>query len=173
MEHAGLKVLIPLVAIAMVFLVARFRGLSLHEDLGLRGSSLTATFFWVGLAAVWMLASNALVNWRGPWDFTPWRETPMLANTLRVLAVGILGPIAEELIFRGLLYGRLAGTRLGAVGSIVVLALAWALIHTSYSATVIAVIFVEGLLLGAARWRTGSVLAPILMHIVWNFYAVW
>jgi len=46
-------------------------------------------------------------------------------------------------------------------------------IHTSYSAGVIAVIFVEGLLLGAAHWRTGSVLAPILMHIVWNLYAVW
>jgi len=37
---------------------------------------------------------------------------------------------------------------------------------------VIAAIFVEGLLGGAARWRTGRVLAPIL-HIVWNLYAVW
>ena len=90
-----------------------------------------------------------------------------------MLGVGILGPIAEELIFRGLLYGRLVGTRLGAVGSIVILALGWALIHTSYSGVVIAVIFVEGLLLGAARWRTGSVLAPVLMHILWNLYAVW
>jgi membrane protease YdiL (CAAX protease family) len=55
----------------------------------------------------------------------------------------------------------------------VILALGWALIHTSYSATVIAVIFFEGLLLGMARWRKGSVLAPALMHILWNLYAVW
>ncbi len=120
-----------------------------------------------------MLLSNALWHWRGPWDFGPWRQAPLLASILRVLAVGILGPMAEELIFRGLLYGRLAKTRVGPVGTIVILALFWAVIHVSYDATVITVIFIDGLLLGAARWRTGSLLPPVLMHIVWNLYAVW
>ncbi|MDB5721623.1 MAG: hypothetical protein JWP15_2241, partial [Alphaproteobacteria bacterium] len=31
----------------------------------------------------------------------------------------------------------------------------------------------DGLLLGLARWRTGSVLPPILMHISYNLYAIW
>ena len=89
------------------------------------------------------------------------------------LAVGILGPTAEELVFRGVLFSRLMTTRLGPVGTIVLLALVWSAIHTSYELRVIAVIFVEGLILGAARWKTGSVIPPILMHIVWNLYAVW
>jgi CAAX amino terminal protease family. len=34
-------------------------------------------------------------------------------------------------------------------------------------------IFVDGLLLGAARYRTKSVYVPIAMHLLWNLYAIW
>ena len=37
----------------------------------------------------------------------------------------------------------------------------------------IAIIFVDGLILGLARWRTRSVFAPAAMHMLYNLYAIW
>jgi len=120
-----------------------------------------------------MLGTNAVMNWRGPWNFEPWRQQRLVVSGLRVLAVGILGPIAEELIFRGFLYARLNRTKLAGWMTIVVLAVAWALLHASYSSAVIGVLIVDGILLGVARQRSGSVVVPILMHVTWNLYAIW
>jgi membrane protease YdiL (CAAX protease family) len=168
-----LKVVIPLIAIAAVFLIARRRRLLLQSDLGIRPAPVGETIIFLLLYGGWMLTTDALTGWRGPWDFTIWRQSPVWVDVLRVVAVGILGPIAEELIFRGLLYAFLIRTRLRVIGTIVVLAAVWAGIHIDYSALVIGILFIAGVLLGAARFRTGSVLAPILMHILWNLYAVW
>jgi len=38
---------------------------------------------------------------------------------------------------------------------------------------VIGVIFVDGLLLGLARWKTRSLFPPIVMHMLYNLYAIW
>jgi membrane protease YdiL (CAAX protease family) len=168
-----LKFLIPLIAVGAVFLVARRRHLSLRDDLGIRPAPVSETIIFLVLYATWMLTTNALTGWRGPWDFTVWKQSPILIDVLRVLAVGIIGPVAEELIFRGLFYALLIRTHLRVIGTILVLAAVWAAIHIDYSAVVIGILFVAGVLLGVARFRTGSVLAPILMHILWNLYAVW
>ena len=167
------KVVLPIVGIAVVLVVSRMRGLSLRDGIGLKAPPRGGTALWVVIYAAYMLVTDRLMGWRGPWDFTVWREQPLVVDGLRVLAVGILGPIAEELIFRGALHARLAATRLPIAAVIAMLALGWALLHYSYSGGVIALIFGGGLLLGAARWRTGSVVVPILMHIVWNLYAIW
>jgi len=173
LQKTLLKVVFPLVVIACVFVVARLRRLSWREDLGLIRPPAGESALWIAVYVAWMLLTDRLIGWRGPWDFTVWVQSPLIVNVLRVLAVSFLGPIGEELTFRGFLYGRLARTRLGVVGTIVVLAAAWAAIHTDYSLPVVLVIFVSGLLLGVARYRTGSVLLPIAMHVVWNLYAVW
>lgn len=175
LEPTLVKVLVPSVAIAAALMISRRRGLSWRGDLALRAASVAQTALWLALYIAWMLASDRLISWRGPWDFSGWARTPLPVAALRVLAVGVLGPIAEELIFRGFGYARLVRTRLGVFGTIVILAAVWAVIHVGagYSAAVIAVIFVAGLLLGAARYRTGSVIVPMLMHIAWNLYAVW
>ena len=91
---------------------------------------------------------------------------------MRVLAVCLLGPIAEELIFRGWLFG-LVQKCFGTAPTIVVTAVGWALLHYSYSWQVILVIAVDGILLGVARWRTGSVFAPIVIRVFYNLYAIW
>ena len=168
-----LKAAIPLVAIAVGYVTVRIRKLSLRHDIGLQAPPLGEGAAWVLVYAAWMLGTNYLMNWRGPWDFTVWQESPLLIDAIRVLAVGLLGPIAEELIFRGLLYARLVRTKLGVRWTIILLAAGFAALHTAYSPAVIAIIFVDGLLLGAARYRTTSVYVPIAMHIVWNLYAIW
>ena len=130
----------------------------------------TAIFAVVYLG--WMLASDQAIHWRGPWDFRAWQSAPLLASGLRVLAVCLLGPMAEELLFRGVIFSRLK-ERIPLTLTIVVTAVGWALLHWSYPGAVIGVIVVDGLLLGAARARTGSVVPPIIMHALYNLYAIW
>jgi membrane protease YdiL (CAAX protease family) len=38
---------------------------------------------------------------------------------------------------------------------------------------VILVIVVDGILLGLARWKTRSVSPPMVMHALYNLYAIW
>jgi len=173
LERTLVKVAVPLLVTAMVLVVARRRWLSWREELGLAWPGAKQAGLWLAIYVVWMLGSNAIWGWRGPWDFATWAQTPLGVAMLRVLAVGVLGPIAEELVFRGGLYARLIGTRVGVTGAVVLLAAGWAVVHTSYSGGVVALIFVDGLLLGAARYYSRSVVAPILMHVAWNLYAVW
>jgi membrane protease YdiL (CAAX protease family) len=176
LSHLGktaLKVLIPLAGIVVVLLVARRRKLSLREDVGIRPAPLGTGALWVAAAVAWMLGTNYFMNWRGAWDFTVWHNAPWYIDAMRVIGVGLLGPIMEELVFRGLFFGYLGRTRLDVRISIALLAAGWALMHMMYTPGVIAVIFIFGLLLGAARWKTKSIYVPIAMHIAWNMYAIW
>ena len=172
------KVLLPLATIAAALVAAHRLRLGWRAGVGLRRPPAAAAVLWFAAYVLWMLGTNAWMGWRGPWDFAPWARTPLPVAMLRVLAVGILGPIAEELLVRGVFYGRLVRTRLGATRAgvaviVALLAAGWAIAHTAYTPGVIGVIFVAGLLLGAARAHTGSVVVPMVMHVAWNLYAVW
>jgi len=167
------KVAGPLFAITLIVVALRLRKRPLVENLGLSKPPFGATVLWLLLYVGFILGSNYFMNWRGPWDFTVWKNDPLLIDILRVLAVAGLGPIAEELIFRGFLYTRLSQTKLGVPGTIVVTALVWGVIHYNYTPAEIVLLVFAGLLLGLARYQTRSVITPLLMHMVWNIYAVW
>jgi membrane protease YdiL (CAAX protease family) len=86
-----------------------------------------------------------------------------------VLAIVVLAPIAEELFFRGVVFNaflRERGPRLAYIGS----AALFAVIHLSIVALL--PIFVLGLALAWVYDRTGSLLAPIVMHAVVNGISV-
>ena len=161
-------------AVAVILVLARMRR-GRHGDMagfGFARPKLVSACVLLAVYLGWMLLSDALLHWRGPWDFRPWVQAPIAASALRILAVCVLGPAAEELLFRGLLF-RWLGDRLPVVAVIGITAASWALLHWSYSWAVIGVIVIDGLLLGLARWRTGSILPPIVMHALYNFYAIW
>lgn len=85
------------------------------------------------------------------------------------LAIIVLAPIGEEVMFRGFLLPGLGRTFLGNVGAIVVTSAAWAIMHLQYDTHGMAMIFLGGLLLGAARVQTGSLYPCIAMHSLQNF----
>lgn len=170
---AAAKVVLPAAAILLLLLVARKRSADPRAALGLTPPPIGATLAWLALYAAFILGTNAVMDWRGPWDFTPWRTAPLFVNICRVLGVCFLGPIAEELVFRGLLYDRITRSKLDPRLGIAILAAAWAVMHVSYTGGVITLLFAAGILLGLARRQTGSVITPIAMHILWNLYAVW
>ena len=169
-ESALVKAAISGAAIALVLFKTKHLS---RETLGLvRPTQLPLTLGIMLLYFGWMLGTNALLGWRGPWDWTPWLAAPLLASILRVLAVGLLGPIAEELIFRGWFFGLLR-PRVGVAATLLLTSAGWAVLHYDYSWAVIGVILVDGLLLGLARLTSRSVYPPIVMHILYNLYAVW
>jgi uncharacterized protein len=92
-----------------------------------------------------------------------WLAAPLLV---------LVGPISEELLFRGFAYGGLAPSRIGPIGAILVTSTIWAMVHVQYAWPIVGQIFVYGLVLGVARWRSGSLWPPLVMHVLINLYAV-
>jgi membrane protease YdiL (CAAX protease family) len=86
-----------------------------------------------------------------------------------LLALAVLAPIVEEIIFRGLLYGWIEG-RWGWKAALPVSAIAFALAH--FDPTYMILVLPLGVLFSWLRWRTGSLLPSIVAHMVNNGFAV-
>ena len=95
------------------------------------------------------------------------RDLHQLALSLLLLAV--LAPLVEELVFRGLLYGWLAG-RWGKNVGWIVSSLAFAAAHTEPAHIIL--VFPLGLLFGWLRQRTNSLLPSLVAHIANNGLAL-
>ena len=166
------KVILPAAAIGVMLFAARKRKLLLAEDLGLRlpkpAASVLFLVLWICLVALEEWLTRSIDGAQAK----PWPVYPAYIVALRVLAIGLLGPVAEELAFRGLLFALLRRTRLGVIGAIVVAAVLWSLIHLQYSPVLLLVIFVDGIALGAARYFSGSLYLPIAMHVLGNLFSI-
>jgi membrane protease YdiL (CAAX protease family) len=88
-----------------------------------------------------------------------------------LLAVIIVAPIGEEIAFRGFLYRGLVHPGYEKI-TIVVIAIAWALLHIQYDWLGMVQIFAAGLLLGWVRWASRSTTLTILMHVMINVEAM-
>jgi hypothetical protein len=137
--------------------------------LGLRG----ANWKYVVFGALGTMALSVAVSQVGPQPegmkqvFEIVRDLHQLALSLLLLAV--LAPLVEELVFRGLLYGWLAGRWGGNVGWIVS-SLAFAAAHTEPAHIIL--VFPLGLLFGWLRKRTDSLLPSLVAHIANNSLAL-
>jgi len=105
------------------------------------------------------------------------KETPfeaLLRRPATVVLIAVfaatLGPLMEELFFRGFLYPVLA-RRFGMSAGISVTALGFGLIHAAqygYSWASVFLIFLVGVVLGVVRARRNSVAASFLVHAAYN-----
>ncbi len=88
------------------------------------------------------------------------------------LALTLVAPVAEEVLFRGFLFVGLRNSRLGSSGAIVATSFLWTIIHLQYDLFDKLVIFVLGVYLGWLRDRFNSILPPIILHVVINTMAL-
>lgn len=164
-----------LVAVILSLLLARHferRGVAVVSfDWPVRGvRTLTAAIVTVVALAlaygvcVYLLDPKAFASDMGP--FSSMMRTRVWWSML--LAAGIGAPIAEEVLFRGLIYGTLARSPLGRAPSAVLSAAAWAGLHTNYSLYGVIAITLIGIYLAMLRDRTGSLVAPIACHAAYN-----
>jgi len=114
-----------------------------------------------------VLASTPIINHFSP-SSTMNAEQVFLNLSLWIL-VTVAGPVAEELLFRGFLYHGLR-RQLGAIATLLVTSIMFALIHRGYGYGWDHVIFafVYGLMFGGLRWYTGGTTASLAAHVMVN-----
>ena len=78
------------------------------------------------------------------------------------LAISLLAPLAEEIVFRGAALRSLLASRLSPLAAILISALLFAVAHLNPAQMPHA--FLVGLLLGWMYWRTGSILPGMVYH---------
>jgi uncharacterized protein len=88
------------------------------------------------------------------------------------LAIIVVAPVGEELLFRGFLFRGLVREKGDMVPGILVIALIWSLLHIQYDWFGASVVFAIGMLLGYVRLYSGSVTLAILLHMLLNFESV-
>ncbi len=85
-----------------------------------------------------------------------------------VIAICIVAPIVEEVIFRGLAYTRLVNSRAGVTGAIIITSIVFTFIHIQYELTVLAILSVFAFLLGYVRYKTNNLVYCIALHMQIN-----
>lgn len=121
-----------------------------------------------------VIAANVLTLALGrdlvpPVQIAVWRSAADQGMVLPLLiALVIVAPIGEELLFRGFLFAGCARTPRSARITIAATAAVFAALHVQYDAFGIALIFAIGVLFGWLRWRSGSTTLTVLLHIGLN-----
>ena len=120
---------------------------------------------WSVIAALGAIIPLLWIQEQMP-ELPNWMESEfdmILKNRWGYLTIGLLAPLAEEIVFRGaILRSLLNAPRLSPWGAISISALMFALIHMNPVQMPNA--FVVGLLLGWMYWRTGSILPGMAYH---------
>ncbi len=151
------------------------RGSILADYLALKAVPARIFLPWVGILVLFLLASDLLTLFLGR-PIVPDYIMRVYASARPVwmiwAAFVVAAPLFEESFFRGFLFRGFASSFMGPRGAIALTSGLWAVIHAQYDAYGIATIFCFGLLLGSARLRTRSLLAPIAMHAMANFAGV-
>jgi uncharacterized protein len=96
-------------------------------------------------------------------------ETP-LQLTLAVIAAVVLAPVAEELLFRGLLHRGLR-RRLRVVPATALSSVLFAVVHVDVALSqplALVGLTLVGVILAVAYERTGSLIVPVVIHAVHN-----
>lgn len=168
-----LKVALPVAAVGLVLFAARKHGVSWRDDLGFKVPQARTWLIWLLLWGAWLVAGEAFTRVFALEQAQPWPSYPMLIVVLRILAIGLMGPLAEETLMRGLVLHLLQRSRLGIVGAIVLSSAAWAAMHYSYGLGTVLLIACDGLLLGMARYKSGSLWVPISMHVLGNLFSIY
>ena len=160
---------------SLILLLARLRRtIGVREYLGLRVLPWRSLLIWLGIGivvigaidAVMLLAGQEIVSefWIGAYR----TAAPL---PLFWIALVFAAPVFEEFLFRGFLFSGWLNTRLGEAGTILLTSVLWTLIHAEYEIVQLLVLFAYGIVLGLARCRTGSLIAPLVIHGTINLVA--
>jgi uncharacterized protein len=165
----------PFVVGLVAWFASMRRGLSIREYLGLQWPEWKVTKRWVLALFILIVISDGMTSLVGrPVVHEFMVEAYTSAGAFKIflwLALMVAAPLSEEFLFRGFLFVGLARSWLRDTGTILVTSLLWAVIHAQYDWFGVSAVFLAGLLLGAARLKTGSLWLCVVLHGVMNLVA--
>jgi membrane protease YdiL (CAAX protease family) len=165
------------VQVAVVALAARRPGWSVAEYLGLVRPATRDVVMALLILVPFLLGYDGLTYLLGRDIVTPFQvDTYRSARDAGMLplfwfALVIAAPVAEEIVFRGFLFRGWVRSERAALPGIVLISALFAAIHMQYDWYGILQVFFIGLLFGFVRWRSGSTLLTILLHVLANLWA--
>ncbi len=127
-----------------------------------------------GLIFAVLVASIELLATLFPVFRTDFMEKILASNTERlwlIMGVGLLTPLFEELLLRGLLQGSLRHIA-DEHSAIAITAGVFAVMHLQYDLSIILIIVPFGVVLGYARSRRTSIWVPVVLHMLNNLLTV-
>lgn len=157
------------------------QGGDVRRYLALKRFSVPVAIAMFGILLLFLIVSQALTYWidAAPLDFVDPLYDSVSSVWLLILAMVIVAPLYEEFIFRGLLWSAIAeqfskaSKARGAIVASLITSLIFASIHLQYGVYEISTIVVLALIFCYARFKSGSLLLPILLHIINNGLAMW
>jgi membrane protease YdiL (CAAX protease family) len=158
---------------------ASVQGAALRDDLALLGLRRFATsgYGWVaaGLASYYaaVVAYASLVTTPKQKDVA--RDLGLNAGPLAavpvVLVIAVLAPIAEEIFFRGMLFGGLR-RRLSTVPAAAISALVFGALHATTGISAVPPLIIFGFVLALLYEKTGSLVPGMIAHMINNSLAL-
>ena len=129
------------------------------------------TIFWTVMTGLGLIIPSMWLQEQMPElpNIAEQQFNMILANKWGYLTVGILAPLAEEVVFRGAILKSLLATRMTPMAAVTFSAVFFALVHVNPAQMPHA--FIAGLLLGWMYFRTGSILPGMCVHWVNNSVA--
>ncbi|MGM8938946.1 CPBP family intramembrane glutamic endopeptidase [Psychrobacter sp. W2-37-MNA-CIBAN-0211] len=169
--------------VALIVMLIQLRGGNWQQYLALKPFSVTVGVGMLGLLLIFMIGSQALTYWldKSPLVFVDPLYQSVSSVWLLVFAMVIVAPLYEELVFRGIVWSAIAEQfvaspsqeQRGAIIASIITSLIFAVIHLQYGVYEISTIVVLALIFCYARVKSGSLLLPMLLHIVNNGAAMW
>ncbi len=164
--------------VAVSVLLIRVRGGNVRKYLALQPFSWSVGIGMLGLLLIFMIGSQALTYLlnESPLVFVDPLYQSVSSVWLLIFAMVIVAPIYEELIFRGLLWSAIAeqfsnvanAEHRGTIVASLVTSVIFAVIHLQYGIYEIGTIVVLALIFCYARIKSGSLVLPMLLHVVNN-----
>ncbi|OKY25614.1 CPBP family intramembrane glutamic endopeptidase [Thalassotalea sp. PP2-459] len=103
-------------------------------------------------------------------DFLDRLSDSALTLLLGFIVICLIGPVLEEIVYRGILFTVLQRTGMHTSLVLIITTSIFTFIHVQYDAQQLAFIFIYGLLLGIIRYKTNNILLCIAIHMIHNVY---
>ena len=165
------------IVIAIIFfLIKRKKINSVELDLR-KPISVNSYLLWIFAFLGLIIIEELLLNNFNLLEVSHWNHT-FFPSIILIVGAVIIAPIAEELMFRGLILNVLRKKKINLHVSIVIQTIIFVALHNfTYQNTMSSNIgivqsFADGMLFAYARIYTKSLLTPITMHIFGNAIAI-
>lgn len=161
----------------LIMMIIRIKGGNIRQYLALNPFSWVTAVVMISILALFMLGSQVLTHWldKTPLDFVDPLYQSVDSVWLLVIAMVIVAPIYEEMVFRGLLWSGIReqfSMRRGTIIASVVTSVIFAVIHLQYGLYEVTTIVLLAFIFCYARIKSGSLLLPIMLHIINNGVAM-